>query len=91
MLQCMDENEYESRLWKTRIDMRLAQKQLDEMTGVIRRAIGLIEAERYNPMLRLHSILLKMTGKSLGALFFNERALAACNFFWLKMVTYRPG
>jgi putative transcriptional regulator len=65
----MEEIEYENRLKVARVEMGLTQEQLAEMAGVTRQTIGLIEANKYNPTLKLCLKLARLTGKSLDELF----------------------
>ena len=52
-----------------RIEIDLTQEQVAELAGVTRQTIGLIEAGKYNPSLKLCLILSKITGKGLDELF----------------------
>jgi putative transcriptional regulator len=65
----MEEMEYENRLRIARIEKGLTQEQLAEMAGVTRQTIGLIEAGKYNPTLKLCLKLADVTGKGLDDLF----------------------
>ncbi len=65
----MEDIEYENRLKLARIEKSLTQEQLAQEAGVTRQTIGLIEAGKYNPTLKLCLALAKITGKSLDELF----------------------
>jgi putative transcriptional regulator len=65
----MEEIEYENRLRLARIEKELTQEQLAELAGVTRQTIGLIEAGKYNPTLKLCLKLADVTSKSLDELF----------------------
>jgi putative transcriptional regulator len=65
----MEDMEYENRLRIARIEKGLTQEQLADLAGVTRQTIGLIEAGKYNPTLKLCLKLAHLTGKSLDELF----------------------
>ncbi len=65
----MNEVEFENRLKVARVEKGLTQAELAARAGVTRQTIGLIEAGRYNPTLRLCLILARETGRSLDELF----------------------
>ncbi len=65
----METIEYENRLKLARIEKGLTQEQLAEQAGVTRQTIGLIEAGKYNPTLKLCLMLAMITGKNLDDLF----------------------
>jgi putative transcriptional regulator len=65
----MEEIAYENRLRLARIEKELTQEQLAELAGVTRQTIGLIEAGKYNPTLKLCLKLAEITGKGLDDLF----------------------
>ncbi len=50
----------------------LTQEELADLVGVARQTVGLIEAGRYNPSLKLCLLLAKHTGKTLDELFWEE-------------------
>lgn len=52
-----------------RIEKDLSQEQLAEIVGVTRQTIGLIEAGKYNPSLKLCIAICKATDKTLDDLF----------------------
>ena len=49
--------------------MDLTQEELADLVGVARQTIGLIEANRYNPSLKLCLLLSRYTNTPLGELF----------------------
>lgn len=57
------------RLRIARIENDLSQEELANIVGVTRQTIGLIEAGRYNPSLKLCIAICKATGKTLNDLF----------------------
>ena len=65
----MDDIVIENRLKLARVELGLSQAELAERAGVTRQTIGLIEAGRYNPTLKLCLILVRETGRSLDELF----------------------
>lgn len=65
----MQELEIGNRLKLARIAKGLTQGDLADLVGVTRQTIGLIEAGKYNPTLKLCLGLAKATGKSLDELF----------------------
>ncbi len=50
----------------------LSQQQLADAVDATRQTIGLIEAGRYNPSLRLCTAICKTLGKTLDELFWEE-------------------
>lgn len=68
----MEDVEIENRVKLARVEKDLTQEQLADLVGVTRQTIGLIEAGKYNPTLKLCLALAKVTGKSLD------------NLFWIK-------
>lgn len=58
------------KLARTAVD--LTQEELAALVGVSRQTIGLIEAGRYNPSLRLCLLLSRHTQTALGELFWDE-------------------
>jgi putative transcriptional regulator len=52
----------------------LTQEELAELVGVARQTIGLIEAGKYNPSLKLCLLLARYTGRSLDGLFWEVEA-----------------
>ena len=61
-----------NRLKLARIERDYTQQQLAELVGVTRQTIGLIEAGKYNPTVKLCLILAQITGKKLDELFWIE-------------------
>lgn len=57
------------RMKKARIEAELSQQQLADAVGATRQTIGLIEAGRYNPSLKLCTAICKTLGKTLNDLF----------------------
>lgn len=55
-----------------RIEQDMSQEELAGMVGVTRQTIGLIEAGKYNPTLRLCVAICKALGKTLNDLFWEE-------------------
>jgi len=55
-----------------RISCDLSQEQLADEVGITRQTIGLIEAGRYNPSLKLCIAICKILGKTLDELFWEE-------------------
>ena len=68
----MEEIRIANRLKLARIERELTQAELADRAGVTRQTIGLIEAGRYNPTLKLCLILARETGRSLDELFWIE-------------------
>ena len=65
----MEDIEIENRVKLARVEKNLTQEQMAELVGVTRQTIGLIEAGKYNPTLKLCLALAKVTGKRLDDLF----------------------
>jgi len=65
----MEDLQIANSLKLARIERDLTQEQVAELAGVTRQTIGLIEAGKYNPSLKLCLILSKITGKGLDELF----------------------
>jgi putative transcriptional regulator len=61
-----------NRLKLARVAKGLTQAELAERVGVTRQTIGLIEAGKYNPTLRLCLLLTRETASSLNDLFWIE-------------------
>jgi putative transcriptional regulator len=55
-----------------RVAADLTQEELADRVGVARQTIGLIEAGKYNPSLKLCLLLAKHTGRSLDELFWEQ-------------------
>jgi putative transcriptional regulator len=60
------------RLKLARIEKDLTQEQLAERVDVTRQTIGLIEAGKYNPSIRLCIAICKELGKTLNDIFWEE-------------------
>jgi putative transcriptional regulator len=65
----VEEVEIQNRVKLARVEQDMTQEQLAGMVGVTRQTIGLIEAGKYNPTLKLCLAIAKATGKSLDELF----------------------
>lgn len=63
------EDEKNERMRAARTDCGLSQQELADAVGATRQTIGLIEAGRYNPSLRLCTAICKTLGKTLDELF----------------------
>lgn len=70
----MEDIEIENRVKLARVEKDLTQEQLADLVGVTRQTIGLIEAGKYNPTLKLCLMLAKVTGKRLDDLFWIKGA-----------------
>lgn len=62
------------RMRDARTRLGLSQTDLAERVGATRQTIGLIEAGRYNPSLKLCTAICKTLGVTLNDLFWNEDA-----------------
>lgn len=60
------------KLKMARIEKDLSQEDLANLVGVTRQTIGLIEAGKYNPSLKLCIAICKALGKTLNDLFWQE-------------------
>ncbi len=58
-----------NKLKLARVEKGLTQEELADLVGVTRQTIGLIEAGKYNPTLKLCLLLANTTGKTLDELF----------------------
>ena len=65
----MEEVAIDNKLKLARVENDLTQSQLADLVGVTRQTIGLIEAGKYNPTLKLCLMLARTTRKSLDELF----------------------
>ncbi len=63
------EGEKNERMRAARTDRGLSQQELADAVGATRQTIGLIEAGRYNPSLKLCTAICKTLGKTLDDLF----------------------
>jgi putative transcriptional regulator len=61
-----------NRLRLARVAKDLTQQELADLVGVTRQTIGLIEANKYNPTLKLCLMLAHVTDKTLDELFWME-------------------
>jgi putative transcriptional regulator len=68
----MDEIGIENKVKLARVSKDLTQQQLADQVGVTRQTIGLIEAGKYNPTIKLCLLLAQATGFSLAELFWIE-------------------
>ena len=55
-----------------RVECDLSQEQLAEKVGATRQTIGMIEAGKYNPSLKLCVAICRVLGKTLDELFWEE-------------------
>lgn len=65
----MHEIEIENKVKVARVEVGLTQQELADQVGVTRQTIGLIEANKYNPSIKLCLMIAQATGKELGDLF----------------------
>ncbi|MBN2548533.1 MAG: helix-turn-helix transcriptional regulator [Anaerolineales bacterium] len=65
----MEDIEIENRVKLARVEAGLTQEALADLVGVTRQTIGLIEAGKYNPTIKLCLMVAKITHKSLDELF----------------------
>lgn len=66
------EDEKNTRMRDARIACGLSQQELAALVGATRQTIGLIEAGRYNPSLKLCTAICKALDKTLNDLFWKE-------------------
>lgn len=66
------EDEKYTRMRDARIACGLSQQELAALVGATRQTIGLIEAGRYNPSLKLCTAICKALDKTLNDLFWKE-------------------
>lgn len=66
------EDEKNERMRAARTNRGLSQQELADAVGATRQTIGLIEAGRYNPSLRLCTAICKELGMTLDGLFWDE-------------------
>jgi len=59
-----------------RVENDLTQQELADLVDVTRQTIGLIEAGKYNPTLKLCLLVASVTGKTLDELFWIEGEIA---------------
>ncbi len=65
----MESIEFDNRVKLARVEANLTQAELADQVGVTRQTIGLIEAGKYNPTLKLCLMIAKVTDKTLNQLF----------------------
>ena len=65
----MEEIIIKNKLKLARVEKDLTQEQLADLVGVTRQTIGLIEAGKYNPSLKLCLAMSKVLDKGLDELF----------------------
>jgi putative transcriptional regulator len=65
----MEEMIIKNKLKLARVEKDLTQEQLADLVGVTRQTIGLIEAGRYNPSLKLCLVISRVLEKGLDQLF----------------------
>ena len=63
------EGQKNERMKAARTEAGLSQQELADAVGATRQTIGLIEAGRYNPSLKLCTAICKTLGKTLNDLF----------------------
>ncbi len=61
-----------NRLKMARIEANLTQEQLADRIGVTRQTIGLIEAGKYNPTIKLCIAICKELNKTLNDIFWED-------------------
>ena len=61
-----------SKLKLARVENGLTQEELADKVGVTRQTIGLIEADKYNPTLKLCIAICKELNKTLNDIFWEE-------------------
>ena len=66
------EDEKNERMRAARTNRGLSQQELADAVGATRQTIGLIEAGRYNPSLKLCIAICKELGMTLDGLFWDE-------------------
>ena len=66
------EDEKNERMRAARTNRGLSQQELADAVGATRQTIGLIEAGRYNPSLKLCTAICKERGMTLDGLFWDE-------------------
>lgn len=66
------EDEKNTRMRDARIACGLSQQELAALVSATRQTIGLIEAGRYNPSLKLCTAICKALDKTLNDLFWKE-------------------
>jgi putative transcriptional regulator len=69
----MDDVQFSNRVKLARVENNLTQAQLAGLVGVTRQTIGLIEAGKYNPTIKLCLMIAEVTGKTIDQLFWIEK------------------
>ncbi len=69
----METIRFSNRVKLARVEKNLTQAELADMVGVTRQTIGLIEAGKYNPTIKLCLRIAEVTGKNLDQLFWIDR------------------
>lgn len=69
----MEELSFSNRVKLARVENNLTQAELAELVGVTRQTIGLIEAGKYNPTIKLCLMIAEVTGKTIDQLFWIEK------------------
>ena len=60
------------RIKLARVEKGISQQELSEMVGVTRQTIGMIEAGKFNPSIRLCNAICHALGKTLNDLFWQD-------------------
>jgi putative transcriptional regulator len=68
----MNELEFDNRVKLARVEKNMTQEDLAIAVGVTRQTIGLIEAGKYNPTIKLCLAIVQVTGKTLDELFWKK-------------------
>ena len=69
----MEELSFSNRVKLARVENNYTQAELAELVGVTRQTIGLIEAGKYNPTIKLCLMIAEVTGKTIDQLFWIEK------------------
>jgi len=69
----MEDIKFSNRVKLARVENNLTQAGLAELVGVTRQTIGLIEAGKYNPTIKLCLMIAEVTGKTIDQLFWIEK------------------
>ena len=65
----MEDIKFSNQVKLARVENNYTQAQLAELVGVTRQTIGLIEAGKYNPTIKLCLMIAEVTGKTIDQLF----------------------
>lgn len=68
----MDNFQFSNRVKLARVEKSLTQAALAKMVGISRQTVGLIEAGKYNPTIKLCLLIARATGKTLDQLFWMD-------------------